>query len=355
MGDIEFVEMSDSQKDLVRRYVGDMVGLKAIGKEIHRDPRSFKHELTGLGIKIPFPGSVWKKMQDHYSSKFDKSISPFLEEIIQGSLLGDGNIRLQSKVDPHLDNPSMKEYGELLSDIEAIRQNLNGGSGLTSGDINRWNQGIEMIRNTNTASFRMHKSITEINWVKNLANILGSEIDVGHKFINKVHREQDIKWTCGFDTLSSVQIQDIWKSWYTQDGKVVEKFIPRDRLTALSPDSVLQWYTGDGYYSGKGIGLSTCGFTKDDQLYLVGLLAKIGVESHLIKPNNGHEIAISHKKENRENFFNYLSRAKNIALAKRELPQKFDGSFRKNDLITNLKKSNPEFFDKTSNVKWDDY
>ncbi len=351
----ELVKMSVFQKDLIRRYIGDMMGLKAIGKEIHSDPRTFKKEFTSLGIEIPFPGSVWKKMQDHYSGRFDRSISPFLEEIITGSLLGDGNIRLQSKVDHHEKNPSLDEYRELLLDIGEIRQRVKNGDGLTRDDIERWNHGIEIIRNTNTAHFRIHKSIVEIRWVKKMMEIFDREIDVQSKFIKTIRDAKNIAWTCGFDTLSSVQLFNIWKDWYTKDGQIVVKRVPRHILTKITLDSLLQWYTGDGFYSGKTIGLCTSGFSKSDQLYLIKLLAQIDVDSHFARSHTGGEITISHKKEKREYFINMLTKTKQYLLAEREFPQKFDGNYSKKDLMMKLRLSYPEFFDSSNKPRWDDY
>ena len=64
---------------------------------------------------------------------------------------------------------------------------------------------------------------------------------------------------------------------------------------------------------------------------------------HLFSSCKGktYEIAISHKNKNKEYYFNYLTKANLIDLAKNEFPHKFRGRYRKRDLIANLKKSNP--------------
>lgn len=351
----EPLDMSDAQKDLVNRYIGDMQGMKAIGKEIHSDPRTFKKDLTSLGIVIPFPGSIWKKMQDHYSGRFDRPISKDLEEILYGSLLGDGNIRLQSKSDFHVDSPSMSEYKELLENANQIRENIANGGDLSAKDVHKWNEGINTIKNINTANFRMHKSITEIKWVKNLDSLFKKEINTGDGFIKKVNRVQDIKWSCGFDTNSSVQLFNIWKDWYTKDDKFVDKYIPRDKLTHLTPDIVLQWYTGDGYYTGNAISFATHNFTKSDNEYLVGLLKERGIDSKIYPDGDKFRIGVSHRKINREIFFDYLSQAKSYNLASEQFPHKFNFGVMKRDLITELKISNPEFFDRNSGLKYTDY
>lgn len=347
--------MNKLQRELVSKYIGMLSGLKTIGKEIGKDPRTFREELTSLGINIAHPGSVWKKMQNHYAGKFDRPISALLKDIVQGSLLGDGSLRLQSKDLPHAESPSLDEYRELLTQIQVLRKRVIEGHSLRKEDIVLWNEGIELIRNVNTAQFRLHKSIVEIRWVKSIAALFEKEIAIQHTFVKQAYRAQSVKWTCGFDTLSSVQLFDIWKSWYFNNEVVTKKHVPREQLTSLSPDSLLQWYTGDGFYSGTGIGLSTQGFSREDQEHLIVLLQKIGIEATLRRQNKEGEIGIKTDKANRERFFAYLSSATLFDIARSELPQKFDPHFRKDELLHKLRETNPEFFTLDHKPKWEDY
>ena len=119
----------------------------------------------------------------------------------------------------------------------------------------------------------------------------------------------------------------------------MKKLIPSDILTSISPDILLQWYTGDGYYSSSIIALGTYGFRVVDQQFLVDLLYQIGVASKIYVKDVGNEISISHRKDNRDHFFNYLLNARGNSLARSELPHKFDTNYRKKDLIEDKQSS----------------
>ena len=111
-----------TQLDIVKLYIGELMGLKIIGKKIHGDPRTFKHKITSLGIEVPFPGSIWCKVSQHLDKRFFKPLPKWKEEIVIGSLLGDAQIRLQSKVQHHVNSPDTAKYKEVLNQVRALEK-----------------------------------------------------------------------------------------------------------------------------------------------------------------------------------------------------------------------------------------
>ncbi|MCH8908935.1 MAG: hypothetical protein IH840_17765 [Candidatus Heimdallarchaeota archaeon] len=66
------------------------------------------------------------------------------------------------------------------------------------------------------------------------------------KLIKSANKPHQFKWSIGFDTKSSYQLRDIWASWYQMTGPRTNIKIIPDRLTKLTPNILLHWFTGDG-------------------------------------------------------------------------------------------------------------
>jgi len=83
-------------------------------------------------------------------------------------------------------------------------------------------------------------------------------------------------WIC-----KSVGHPDIIKQanrWYS--GTDFKKKIPKD--IKITPISVMLWYLGDGcLVNNKGVKLATCGFTNEENNFLVSKLEELGIHSYL--------------------------------------------------------------------------
>ena len=347
------VEISSKQLELVRMYIGELMGLKSIGFKINSDPRTFKEEITSLGIEIPFPGSLWCKVSQHFRKKFFKPIHPWLEEVIIGSLLGDAQLRLQSRTKHHSDGPTLKEYEGTLKQIDRIREKARRYEKLTQSEVRYWNHATNTIKRTNTANFRIHKSILEFEWVK----LLIKEFEKSHKvtsFIKPINT-LTTKWSCGFDTISSIQLFNIWKEWYEFREIGYKKKIPK--LPPLAPNILLHWYIGDGYYTGKDISICTHGFSFKEQKILSEYLKTVGIQNVIRKKKNYYYLGISVKNQNKKRFFDFIEQASLFEKAYELFPYKFSNQISKKEWKDIVFKQFPEYTqsDKISQKKLLDY
>ena len=337
----ELQDTNPLQKKLLRMYIGELKGLKVIGREIGSDPRTFKHQITSLGIKVPFPGSIWTKTSKHLKGDFDKPIPKWFKEIIIGSLLGDAQLRLQSKTKAHFESPSNQEYKTVLCKTNILRRKIREGRDLTHEDIQHWNLTVNLLKRTNTANFWLHKSIFEIEWIKFLGETFRRFLDF--KAFVKPIKYIDTKWTCGFDTVSSVHNFNIWKNWYSLNNKKVPKRVPS--FHEVTPNILLHWYVDDGYFSANEIGLCSFGFTVKENKYLLEQLAKNNIKGRLYYKSAKPFISISIKKPNKRAFFDFMEQAKFFTDAKKIFPHKFSKSITRNDLKEHILEKYPEIMD----------
>jgi len=340
MGKTTSKKQDFSYLDLLKMYIGELTGLKEIGFKIKKDPRTFRQAITSTGIEIPFPGSIWCKTSQHFKGRFFKPTPEWMDEIIKGSMLGDAQIRLQSKGKYHDDNPSIEEYVAILQNVEKIRTKARARNQITKNEIQYWNYAIRRIKKTNTANFRIHKSILEFKWVK-LMNKAFSEFMKVKLYVKPVNNKTT-KWTCGFDTASSVQMLNFWKEWYTAGENKLNKRIPS--LQNIKPNTLLHWYVDDGYYSGTDLSLCTHGFSRRDQEFLISSLQLEGIDCKLKYSYKKPHINISARKQNRDLFFSFLSEAKFYEKAKNIFPYKFTSSLSKKEWMKKIYKENPEYF-----------
>ena len=330
--------MNTKQLDLLKLYIGDLKGLKNIGKIIHSDPRAFKKEITSLGIEIPHPGSIWTKVTQHLDHKFFKPIPDWLEEIIIGSLLGDAQIRLQSKGVQHPNNPTIDEYSKILNTTKKIRSKALVHKALTKDEISFWNYAVNTIRHTNTANLRIHKSIFEIEWIKFLKGILEKHIEL-NTYVKPVNYPTT-KWSCGFDTASSVQLFNIWIDWYRRSNSKNKKIVPRN--FDLTPNILLHWYLDDGYMSGQDIALCSQAFTVEENKYLIDTLLSKGIKCKISMKRNQPFIRISSEKKNKQIFFSYIEQAKFFEKTKDRFLHKFGNDISKAEWKERILKKYPE-------------
>lgn len=352
---------SPLQEEIIRYHIVNLHGLKSIGKIINRDARSFKNLFYDVGIDILHPGSLWKKVKEHFEGKYDVEMTKIMNDIIVGTLLGDGSMRIQTKSTPHKNQPLTREYEEILDKINSIRESYETNGSLTYSDIKYWNYAINKFKNLNTATFRLHKSIFEREWVKILVDEMVKFLPLTPyiKKIKDVEGADKIKWTCGFDTQASFQFLKIWENWYEPNGDKFKKIVPKD-FNCLSPDILLHWYIGDGSYSGRNIHLYTFGFSFEENYRLQQMLSEIGLKSKIKDrvDESGvrtHFIHLSSKKTNRETLFGYLSEAKFYSKAESIFPHKFTKEINHADSMNGIRNSHPEYFTYDQKLDWKYY
>jgi len=98
------------------------------------------------------------------------------------------------------------------------------------------------------------------------------------------------------NSVYSVELQELYNTWYGNGKKCVPEAL---NLTPLTTNI---WYLGDGSLSGREIRLSTDAFSVDDVNCLVDKLSKEGIESSRLKSCNRIYI----KARSYTNFFNYI-------------------------------------------------
>ena len=150
----------------------------------------------------------------------------------------------------------------------------------------------------------------------------------GNDDIHGINREDRLD----LRTENSVQLQKFREKWYEkQENSKNLKIIPED-YGGLNENRVLNWYTGDGSYSGGEVSFATDGFReKDVRRISKDLNEEIGIHSHVNKTSKTNEEGEDQwkirfgSKEDVKKFFKYLEGADNVAvnLAKKVFPQRF--------------------------------
>jgi len=332
--------MELKQEQLLELYLGELIGLKKIGKRVHKDPRTLKKEIEAIGITVPYPGSTWTKVKRHVEGKFFRPIPRELKEMITGSLLGDAQLRVQTKQKITEDPLKLEKYCKIVNQMQDIQKRIKKREKITIDDIKLWNNGVKSLAKVNTASLRFHKSILELEWLKALIAEFNSFIKV--KVFVKPNRTKSSKWSCGFETAASIQFFELWRDWYTiEKGKLRKKLF---KFRAITPNTLLHWYVGDGYLTKNELALSTHSFTLNEQSYLVKLLNAIGVKAKTVKKLKHYYIRLSTKQENINNFFSYMREAKLYKKAEKCFPYKFSNEITKAEWKKQLMKEHPEYF-----------
>ena len=350
------IPLSGREHLLLNYYISEMRGLKKIGSQIlHKDPRSFKYVITGLGFDIPASGSIWKKMKDHYNGKFTTPIDPTLNEILLGMMLGDMNIRLQSKSKPHPQQPTISEYQRLLREITKLRRRIRSQRYIEHADVDLWNKGIKIIQSINTATVRIHKSSTEFDFVKVLYKLLGKHMELGSPFFHQNNNGSGVRWNCGFDTSSLIEFYEMWRNWYKFKNYRYSKHIPRNLITKATPDLIFHYYIDDGWYSGNRIQISNSSFCKSDIHYLVRLIRAEGIRAKPYANANSYSINISHSKKNRSAFFEFISQATLYKEVSPYFPHKLIRGYSKKEYAKEHKSKYPEFYEKDSLLRTEKY
>ena len=142
--------------------------------------------------------------------------------------------------------------------------------------------------------------------------------------------------TVGFDTISSIQLQEWLDSWYI--GEEDKKRVRRDLV--LTHDTMLHWHTGDGSASANNTYISTNSFPLEDCEFLVKILERdVGVKSQVRLTVDGYVIALSMVKENIKTYLDYLAQAEDYEVIQPIIPWKFDINLSKKEVMMKRKKN----------------
>lgn len=99
-------------------------------------------------------------------------------------------------------------------------------------------------------------------------------------------------------TVSNITFSKMRKEWYHKI-KIIPEWLELNKIIAR------HWYYGDGYIDNNRVYLSTCGFTKDQNIFLSELLNKIGFFSEVLKRSGGYYI-IRLKKRSDRDFLHWI-------------------------------------------------
>ncbi|MFX1535120.1 MAG: hypothetical protein ACFFDI_12920 [Promethearchaeota archaeon] len=274
-------------------------------------------------------------IKEHFSGECYIDFEPGLIEIINGVLLGDGYIECPSGIESV---PTPVEYMDALEVPNRIQFSEESDN---SDSVKSYNRAYSIMSRARVASLRLHKSVFEEVWLRDLAQRFQK-----HKCPVNILPPKD---TIHF--ISKGLINFCWERWrwYVRNG---EKGAPYDLPEQFNHQTLLGWMVGDGTTSrstnGGTITLCTGSFSYADNKILANMLkAKIGLSSVRLplrkdKLTDGSVVeytvlAIS-RKDDINLFYEYLDEAPRDALrlAKELVPWKFDCNLRKFELYDKL-------------------
>ncbi|MFX1250122.1 MAG: hypothetical protein ACFFCZ_00730, partial [Promethearchaeota archaeon] len=129
-------------------------------------------------------------------------------------------------------------------------------------------------------------------------------------------------------TMSTVQLYRQYQRWYPGGLKHVPSNVK------LPPETLHNWFIGDGSALSTAIKLSTHGFSLSENKFLANLLSRVaGIKARVVPTESYHMITITHR-NNISKFFDYLDEAPKdaLSLTKQLFPWKFDCKLRKKDV-----------------------
>lgn len=295
----------------------------AVQRRLPMSINRIREILKSAGFYIPEDGGTAKKVYEHFSGRYFIPIPKELSSILDGLLLGDGNMKCSS--DP-LDTERflpLSKYQDALNTSHHLVKSLRSNDIDVTEAATKRNRALEVISKARTAFFNMHKSALEEPWLHFLAQ----------KF--RTHGYQvtiSPRGTIEFRTCKTVQLYVLYQQWYPRGIKQLSHM-------KLTPFSLLCWYVGDGS-SSKTITFSTQSFTKAKNEYLVSLLDDLGIIAKVASTKDKrtgkvyHYLYIPHR--HRSRVLDYFNSAHEIteamSLVKRLLPWKFDLSIRRKDV-----------------------
>ena len=359
---VDLRNMSTTDKQVIKGFLGNLTGLKRLGRELKKSPNSLKPVIQDLGVKS-VKQDDWTSLRNHLKEKFNHILPIHLQEILKGMLLADGRFEVQNNGIVVPNTHGLKEYQNAIKELNDIRSQIISGTIPTLNDIRKWNNGADKIINSNIATFRVNKSIQEFTWVNELYNEFKQYCNNLPKIAPNNKTNQILKWDVNFETTPSAQFGFEWDKWYEplniknplteKFGQKYKKILPLD-FKDFTPNSLLHMYSGIGSMSANSIYFASMNFTQTENKILQTELKKIEIQSELVrtKYGNGYYVGISMNQDNRKNFFDYISQARMYSKAEEFLPYKFDRSLSREEYLNEVLKDHPEFTDPNCEITW---
>ena len=236
-------------QDLISNNYLRLKTIRELSKIFHRDISKISTVLRNNGFYVLSPDQM-NKILIHVNNKeklYSIPVTSFLQEVIEGELLGDGYLKPQisNKIRFNMPSafPTPQEYNEAVVLLQNLQKNNDIENQELKYTIDRFNWAVQTILNSPLASFYLHVSKQENEWVNHLNQLFlnnkypstlrdgfGSHDKNGNKLL-----------TVHLTTPNTVQLYEIRQKWYNKQGT---KIIPSDLI--LTPDKVLHWYIGDG-------------------------------------------------------------------------------------------------------------
>jgi hypothetical protein len=277
-------------------------------------------------------------------------LSPHLQQVLEGEMLGDGNLTVVNSVETSNQLPSDDDIINALDDLQwFFWVDLETESSKISEAISLFNKIRENLAYLHGVCFQMVMSHHATEWVDYIA----TQFREGGYYVNVfpdiwVDKNGVEHPRIFLQTESSLNLRREWLRWYNRRKGVPWNF-------SLTPTSLLHWFIGDGCF-GFEITLSTDSFHLTDVMHLaLELRHKVGVKARLfwrppkykfgtteplepeefaqLDPNRYWRIKVPIDHESRTRFFDYLNRAPGIEVARRVFPWKFSRDVQKQDCV----------------------
>ncbi|MFX1538833.1 MAG: hypothetical protein ACFFDI_31985 [Promethearchaeota archaeon] len=309
------------RRKIIRKYT-QLQGYTSIASELHLDATRVKKVLTEAGYEI-FHGFTFFNVKKRLVSSW-KPLSKELREIIIGELLGDGNMRCDSRLEGP--SPSLAEYKKALDSLQIIQSNE-----IFSFNPKDFNKAINTISRGKTACFRIGTSKIEKKWLQHLIQLIRSQ---GYS-VSMTNLSDESK--CEFSTQYTVQLYELFQEWY-KAATVPRRSGKKNMVYSikLTHRILFHWHIGDGSMNKDQTALHTEGFALKGNSYLKELIEKtLGIPITL----RHYEYPFLEIPKMYTNvYLDYIERApkESVVLAKKLFPWKFSRVILKRDCINSL-------------------
>ncbi|MFX1254966.1 MAG: hypothetical protein ACFFCZ_25380 [Promethearchaeota archaeon] len=276
-------------------------------------------------------------------------LSSHLQQVLEGELLGDGNLQVTHSGETSRLLPSDDVIINALDalqwfswvDIEPEPRKLDEA-------ISLFNITRETLAYLHGAVFQLHMAPHAADWIDYVATQFragGYYVNIfPGKWVDEDGVEHPMVW---LQTESSLNLHRERLRWYDLVRGVPWNF-------SLTPTSLLHWFMGDGCF-GNEITFSTDSFHLTDVMRLalelrrtVGVKAKLFWSPHKytfdseprspeelaqLDPNRDWRIKVPANYASRTRFLDYLDQAPGIDIARQVFPWKFSKSIKKEDCV----------------------
>ncbi|MFX1534597.1 MAG: LAGLIDADG family homing endonuclease [Promethearchaeota archaeon] len=302
---------------------------RSISQKHHMADYRVRDILKSLGFHL-FKPSERSRLKTHVMGEFWVMMSSEFVQIVEGLMLGDGNLRNNADKKQRSTNISLSDYRNAREELLFLRESWQHIDFDTA--VDRFNEAARIINSALTAFVRMDKALLEEGWLQSVGAALQHD---GYS----VKITPNKKGQLDFVGQSTVQLYYLYLRWYP-NGK---KRLPNDMQ--LTPLTVLFWFTGDGSFrENNSICLSSHNFSKTENEFLASLLEEqVGIKAHVYPSRSSadsektlYHLEITHT-DNIKRFFKYLEQAPRsyFQLAKQSFPWKFNRYLLRRDVKSN--------------------